>query len=89
MKGLRFEWIGKGHYSVVLYFGESFVPVENDTLIRIAKGKDGPPDKFLEQVIENIGTNAYLKDKIRRAVEEGDPRAQVPAMQQFLGKHKY
>lgn len=88
MKGLRFEWIGNRHYSVVLYFGESFVPVENDLLRLLAKECKAPPEKFLELVIKQVGNNTYLKEKIREAGAAGDPQSQIPAMQEFLVKLK-
>jgi hypothetical protein len=89
MKGLRFEWIGNRHYSAVLHFGESFVPVEDKIMERLATWAAAPPDKFLERVIEQIGNNSYLKDTIRQAAEETDPRVQTPEMQEFLRKHKF
>lgn len=90
MKGLRFEWIGNRHYAAVLYFGESFVPVEDQILRRLATAAViAPPDEFLELVIEQIGKNPYLKDRIRLAAEDGGPSVQVPEMQQFLRKHKF
>lgn len=88
MKGLRFEWIGNRHYSVVLYFGESFVPVEDDHLRLLAKEWEAPPKQFLERVIERIGGNPYLKERIRAAADAGDPQGQIPAMQAFLHKLK-
>lgn len=88
MKGLRFEWIGNRHYSVVLYFGESFVPVEDDRLRFLAKEREAPPEQFLERVIEQIGRNPYLKEKIRAAADAGDLRSQIPALQAFLHKLK-
>ncbi|HEY5594002.1 MAG TPA: hypothetical protein VIL61_02445 [Nitrospiria bacterium] len=88
MKGLRFEWIGNRHYSVVLYFGESFVPVEDDRLRLLAKEWKAPPDQFLERVIQRVGSNPYLKEKIRAAADAGDPQGQIPAMQAFLHKLK-
>lgn len=88
MKGLRFEWIGNRHYSVVLYFGENFVPVEDDLLRSLFNEWESPPERFLEQVIERIGSNPYLKEKIRAAAESGDPRSQIPTMQDFIHKLK-
>ncbi|MBI3595669.1 MAG: hypothetical protein HY203_00780 [Nitrospirae bacterium] len=88
MKGLWFEWIGNRHYSAILHFGESFVPVEDDVLRLLSKQPEATPEKFLEQVIERIGINPYLKKKIRAAADEGDPRSQITAMKEFLLKYK-
>ncbi|MBI3811863.1 MAG: hypothetical protein HY283_06635 [Nitrospirae bacterium] len=86
MKNLRFQWIGNRHYSVVLYFGENFVPVEDDLLRLLEKECKISPEKFLEQVVERIGSNPYLKEKIRAAAEAGDPGSRIPAMQEFIHK---
>ena len=88
MNHLRFEQIGKRHYSVVLYFGEGYVPVEDDILSLLAKESKAPSAKFLDSLIEQIGRNPYLKEKIRSAAETGDPGSQIPAMQEFLIKLK-
>jgi hypothetical protein len=88
MKGLRFEWIGNRHYSAVLHFGESFVPVE-DIVLRLLSNQPGAtPEEFLEQAIERIGINPYLNKKIRAAAAEGDSRTQITAMKEFLVKYK-
>jgi hypothetical protein len=88
MKGLRFEWIGNRHYSAVLHFGESFVPVEDKVLRLLSKQPGATPEEFLEETIERIGINPYLKKKIREAAAEGDPRTQITAMKDFLVKYK-
>ncbi|HET6464713.1 MAG TPA: hypothetical protein VFH55_03780 [Nitrospiria bacterium] len=88
MKGLRFEWIGNRHYSAVLHFGESFVPVEDNVLRLLSKQPEAPAEKFLEEVTERIGVNSYLKKTLRAAAAEGDPRSQMAAIKEFLLKHK-
>jgi hypothetical protein len=88
MKGLRFEWIGNRHYSAVFHIGESFVPVEDDVLRLLSKQSGATSETFLEEVIERIGINSYLKKRIRAAAAEGDPQTQVAGMKDFLIKYK-
>jgi hypothetical protein len=88
MKGLRFEWIGNRHYSAVLHFGESFIPVEDKVLRLLSKQPEATPEAFVEQMIERIGINPYLKKKIRAAAGEGDLRTQITALKEFLVKYK-
>ena len=87
-QGLRFEWIGDGHYHAVLHFGESFVPAEDHVLDFLSKKRDVVPEKFIELVIERLGTNSYLKSRLRTAAEEVDLKTQGKAMLEFLKKHK-
>ena len=88
MKGFRFEWVGNRHYSVVFHFGESFIPVEQDILRFLSERSEGTPELFLEEVIERIGINPYLKKQIRAAAAEGDSQTQIAAMKEFLHKYK-
>jgi len=89
MKGLRFEWVGNRHYSAVLHFGEGYVPVEETVLSLLSKQPESTPEAFLEQVIDRIGINSYLKKKIRAAAAESDPRIQMASIQEFLIKYKF
>ncbi|HTN44097.1 MAG TPA: hypothetical protein VMN77_09920 [Nitrospiria bacterium] len=89
MKGLQFEWIGNRHYSAIFHFGESFVPVEDEILRHLSKQSEAASETFLEEVVERIGRNPYLKKRIRAAAAEGDPHTQVAAMKAFLLKHKF
>jgi len=88
MKGLWFEWIGNRHYGAVLHFGESFVPVEDNVLKLLSNQPETTSELFLEQVIERIGINPYLKKKIRAAAAEGDSRTQFTGMKEFLVKYR-
>ena len=88
MKGLRFEWIGNRHYSAILHFGESFVPVEDHVLRLLSEQPEVTHEAFLERLIDRIGMNSYLKKKLRAAAAEGDLRTQITAMKEFLVKYR-
>lgn len=88
MKGLRFEWLGNRHYHVVLHFGESFVPVEDRIIRFLSEQPETTPEKFLEETIDRMGSNPYLRKQIREAAAEGDLQIQIAAMKEFLVKFK-
>ncbi|MCP9447324.1 MAG: hypothetical protein NNA22_07110 [Nitrospira sp.] len=83
MKGLRFERIGNGrHYNVVFHIGSTYVPVGDETVEALKQQSLLPAERFLDLLIDRVGSSSYLKDQIRAELKNaGDPVTQITVLQ--------
>ena len=64
MKGLRFERIGKDrYYNVVFHMGNAYVPVSDETLEELKSQSLLPVERFLDLLIDRVGTPPTSKIK--------------------------
>ena len=83
MKGLRFERLGVArHYNIVLHFGSSYVPVTDETFEELKAKSLLSPERFLEILIEKVGSSTYLREQLRAELERaGNPVTQITVLQ--------
>ena len=68
MKGLHFKKVEGGHYQILFYVGDFFVPVEETLIQELKTHIHRPPEEFLKLIVEKLGYNRYLKNAIQEVL---------------------
>jgi len=72
VKGLHFKKNPGGHYKILFYVGDFFIPVEETLVQELKSHTSRPPEEFLGLIVEKLGHNSYLKSAIQEVLSQAN-----------------
>lgn len=71
---LRFEKLSSPIYPGYLHVGDYSIALEPELIQSLKDMTNEEPDRFLEGLIQKVGTNRYLKELIQDGISKAEDR---------------